>query len=74
MTVRIGVVGAGRMGKLHSRVLSEMLEVELACVVDTNIDAAGEVGKQYDAPALNDLAQAVELVDAVIVAVPLTGV
>ena len=36
MSFRVAVVGAGRMGKLHARVLSEMPQAELVCVVDTN--------------------------------------
>jgi predicted dehydrogenase len=70
MSVRMGVVGAGRMGKLHCRVLSEMPEVELTCVVDTNPRTAKAVAEQYDAVALNDVADALELADAAIVAVP----
>ena len=36
MSFRIAVVGTGRMGKLHARVLSEMDDAELVCVVDSN--------------------------------------
>jgi predicted dehydrogenase len=71
MSVRIGVVGAGRMGKLHCRVLSEMAgQATLACVVDADLATATEIAKQYGVPALADPAQAVDLVDAAIVAVP----
>ena len=40
MSFRVAVVGVGRMGKLHARVLSEMPEAQLVCVVDTNLAAA----------------------------------
>ena len=70
MSVRMGVVGAGRMGKLHCRVLSEMTGVELVCVVDAAAAAAAAVAAQYGAIALNRAEDAVERVDAAIVAVP----
>ena len=70
MSLRIGVIGAGRMGRLHCRVLSEMPDVELACVVDANERAAKEVAAQHNATALTSAAEAVDRVDAAIVAVP----
>ena len=57
------------MGKLHCRVLSEMTETELACVVDTDAAVAEDVTGKFNAPAVS-AAQAVELVDAVVVATP----
>ena len=70
MSVRIGVIGAGRMGRLHSRVLSEMPQAKLACVVDTDPEAAAEVARTYRTTALATPAEAVDIVDAVIIAVP----
>jgi predicted dehydrogenase len=70
MSFRVAVVGAGRMGRLHARVLSEMAQAELACVVDTNAAAARAVARQRGCEALGDAAEAVERVDAAIIAVP----
>ena len=70
MTLRLGVVGAGRMGKLHCRVLAALDGAQLACVVDANPDVAAAVAKEYGAAALSDPQQAVALVDAAIIAVP----
>jgi len=70
MSFRVAVVGAGRMGKLHARVLSEMESAELTCVVDTNPAAADAVARQRSCRALRDPAEAVALVDAAIIAVP----
>ncbi len=70
MRVRVGVVGGGRMGRLHCRVLSEMPQAELACVVDTNPEAAEALGGQYKVPAVGGAEEAVGRVDAAIVAVP----
>ncbi len=70
MSFKVAVVGAGRMGKLHARVLSEMSDAELICVVDTDVSAAQAVAKQRDCVALSDPAEAVGLVDAAIIATP----
>jgi len=67
---RVAVVGAGRMGKLHARVLSEMDNAELVCVVDINEPTARAVAKQRDCEALTDVRDAVDKVDAAIIAVP----
>ncbi|HDR4695479.1 Gfo/Idh/MocA family oxidoreductase [Bacillus cereus] len=38
MTIRIGVVGFGSAGKQHIHALNEMEEVDLACVLEKNLD------------------------------------
>jgi predicted dehydrogenase len=70
MSVRLAVVGCGRMGKLHARVLSDMPDVELACVVDVNPAAAAALARQYRCLGLTDVASAVERVDGAIIATP----
>ncbi|MFP4140919.1 MAG: Gfo/Idh/MocA family oxidoreductase [Planctomycetota bacterium] len=70
MSFRVAVVGAGRMGKLHARVLSEMDNAELVCVVDANPATAQAVAKQRDCEALSDVRAAVDQADAAIIAVP----
>lgn len=70
MSFRVGVVGAGRMGKLHARVLSETSGTELVCVVDINAAAANALAKQRNCKALTDVNEAVGLLDAAVIAVP----
>ena len=70
MACRIAVVGAGRMGKLHARILSEMPAAQLACVVDINPAVAQGVAKQRNTVALSEAAAAVPICDAAIIAVP----
>jgi len=70
MSFRVAVVGVGRMGKLHARVLSEMDRAELVCVVDVDPATAQAVAKQRDCKALTNGAEAAELVDAAIISVP----
>ena len=70
MSFRVAVVGCGRMGKLHARVLKELPGAPLACVVDANRSVAEALAKQYDCQALSDPAEAVGLVDAAVISVP----
>ena len=70
MSFRVAVVGVGRIGKLHARVLSEMDRAELVCVVDTNASTARTVSRQRHCVGLCDVAEAVDMVDAAIIAVP----
>ncbi|MBT3201207.1 MAG: Gfo/Idh/MocA family oxidoreductase, partial [Phycisphaerales bacterium] len=70
MSFRVAVVGTGRMGKLHARVLSQMEDAELVCVVDADEANAKDVAGQRDCLAFTDVNDAVELVDAAIIAVP----
>ncbi|MBL7132999.1 MAG: Gfo/Idh/MocA family oxidoreductase [Phycisphaerae bacterium] len=70
MSFRVAVVGAGRMGKLHARILAQMEQVQLVCVVDTNPGAADALAKQRSCKPLYEAAQAVDMVDAAIIAVP----
>ncbi len=70
MSFRVAVVGAGRMGKLHARVLSEMDQAELVCVVDINPAAANALAKQRSCKALYEITEVLDMVDAAVIAVP----
>lgn len=70
MSFRFAVVGCGRMGKLHARVISELESAELVCVVDNNLSRAQAVAKQRDCEAFENVQDAVGKVDAAIIAVP----
>ena len=58
------------MGKLHARVLSEMDQVELVCVVDSDAAVADAVARQRNCKSFTNVDDAVGLVDAAIIAVP----
>lgn len=52
MTVRIGVLGVGRIGKMHAElVASQVPGASLAMVQDINADAATAVGAQLGVPS-----------------------
>ena len=68
--LRTAVIGAGRMGQLHSRIYSRMDQVELVAVVDSDKAKAKAVTDEYGGQPYEHPEQIVELVDAVTVAVP----
>ena len=70
MSLSIAVVGAGRMGKLHARVISEMPDAELAAVVDAQSAVAEAVARQRQCPHFSRAEDAVAVADAAIIAVP----
>ncbi len=70
MALRVAVIGCGRMGKLHARVLSEMAAAELVGVCDADRDAAEAVAAQRSCEAFTRVEDLVDRVDAAIVSVP----
>ncbi|HMK98298.1 MAG TPA: inositol 2-dehydrogenase, partial [Acidimicrobiales bacterium] len=51
--LRVGVIGTGRIGKLHARLLSSQVPgAELAAVADSVAALAEEVGQSFGAPAV----------------------
>lgn len=71
--LRVGVVGVGNMGRHHVRVYSELAKegkVELVGIVDTNLERAREIAKQYKVKAFQDYRELISKVDAVSIAVP----
>jgi predicted dehydrogenase len=68
--IPVGVIGCGRMGRLHARVLSQMPRVKLIGVVDANAHSADETAKQYNCEAFTDAQRLLPRVKAVTIAVP----
>jgi UDP-N-acetylglucosamine 3-dehydrogenase len=71
--VRLAVIGVGRMGTNHVRVLSEMENVRLAAVCDANREAAEKVARRFLVPAcymdIEELTSR-EKLDGVVIAIP----
>jgi predicted dehydrogenase len=66
----VGVIGTGRMGRLHARVYSQMPQLKLVGVYDANPEAAAEAAEQYDTKAFTDLGELLGQVSAVTIATP----
>ena len=68
--LRTAVIGAGKMGRLHSRIYSQMKQVDLVAVVDTELSKAQELVSEYGGKAFSDAREVIDLVDAVTISVP----
>ena len=69
--LRVGIIGAGIMGRLHARIVSEHPRAQLAGICDTNAIRANELARQYSVPAFSAVPELLhQPLDAVIIAVP----
>lgn len=68
--VRIGLIGLGRMGQNHLRVLSLLKGVELAFIADTDEAVAQRLGAQFDVQAVSDVNPVLASADAVVICTP----
>ena len=68
--VRIAVIGAGHMGRLHASKVAASPGATLAGVADIHAERAEAVGREFGAPAAVDMGELLAHADAAIVAVP----
>jgi predicted dehydrogenase len=68
--VRVGIIGLGRMGRNHLRVLSLLKAAEIRFVFDTDGDTTDKLASLAGVPALASLDAGLGEVDAVIIASP----
>lgn len=68
--IRVAVVGAGKMGTYHAKLLGKTPDVDLVGVCDTNVWKAQLAAWQSNTVAVRDYKDVLSRVDAVIVAVP----
>jgi len=69
-SIRAGVLGVGRLGSAHARLLAESPQFELCGLYDRDPDRAATVAGQSGSRAYDSPEGLVEGVDAVVVAVP----
>jgi len=67
--LQIGLIGAGSMGALHARVITQSLDADLACVVDPSENAGDLIAERFRTQYAPDL-DGFEGLDAVIIASP----
>lgn len=68
--IPVAVVGAGRLGSIHSRVVAGIEGARLAAVVDTDLARAKSVAEKYGATAYADVKDLPADIRAAIVATP----
>ncbi|OPY69226.1 MAG: Inositol 2-dehydrogenase [Syntrophorhabdaceae bacterium PtaU1.Bin034] len=54
MSLKLCLVGAGHMGRIHARKLARMKDVTLTCIVDVNEHQAGNVARECGVPEYRD--------------------
>lgn len=72
MSVRVGVVGTGYLGRLHARVLTEIAEAQVVGFVETNDSVAAEVESALKIKRYPSVAALAKDVECAVVATPTT--
>ena len=70
--VKIGVLGAGHLGKIHLRLLKEIEGYEVIGFYDPNMDLAAQVSAEFGVPHFGSEEELIDLCDAVDIVTPTT--
>ncbi|HSP12263.1 MAG TPA: Gfo/Idh/MocA family oxidoreductase, partial [Salegentibacter sp.] len=68
--LKVGVLGAGHLGKIHLRLLQESEKYELVGFYDANPENAKKVSEEFNYKAYSDLDKLIQAVDVVDVVTP----
>ena len=68
--IRTAVIGAGKMGAIHTKVYSELPQSELVAVVDTDAKRVKRLSGKYNCEGFADYRELLGKVDAVTIATP----
>ncbi len=68
--LRTAVIGAGKMGQIHTKVYATLPQSELTAIIDTDYKKAKKLAKKYKCSALKEPADILDKVDAVTIATP----
>lgn len=68
--IRTSVIGAGKMGAIHTKVYSILPQSDLVAVVDTDIDKARKLARKYKCTAFANCSDILDKVEAVTIATP----
>jgi predicted dehydrogenase len=72
MTIRVGVIGTGYLGRLHARVLTEMPEAQVVGFVEPSQACASEVASSLNLKCFGSVAALAGEIECAIVATPTT--
>jgi len=68
--VRIGVLGAGHLGKIHIKLLKEIKDFEFIGFYDLDKENAKNIAKEFNTKAFDDIEDLLNAVDAVDIVTP----
>ncbi len=63
--LKIGIIGTGYLGNLHTKLLKEVMRAELVGVYDKDVEVAGEAAEKYNVKAFAVLEDLLNEADAV---------
>ena len=66
--LKIGVIGTGHLGKLHTKMFTEIENCELVGIYDSNSEQAKNVSEEFKVSAISSIDELLDKVDAVSVA------
>jgi predicted dehydrogenase len=72
MQIRIAVVGAGHLGRIHARILASLPQFVLQAVVDPVESQRRQVAAEFHTTAFAEVTDVLDHVDAVVIAAPTT--
>ena len=70
MLIRVGLIGAGVMGRAHAQALSSVPQAQIVAVADPLLERARELANRYRAQAYADYRDLLDDVDAVWICTP----
>lgn len=68
--LKIGVLGAGHLGKIHIKCIKEIAAYELVGFYDADPEAAKKVSEEFGVKAFNEIEELIEAVDVVDIVTP----
>lgn len=68
--LKIGVIGAGHLGKIHLRLLKEIPTFELIGFYDSSIETAEKVSTDLNVPYISDISELIRSVDVLDIVTP----
>lgn len=68
--LKIGVLGAGHLGKIHIKLLKQIEAYELVGFYDANPEAAQKASEEYQIPAYESIEELVDAVDVIDIVTP----
>ena len=63
--IKVGVIGTGHLGKIHTKLFKEIENCELVGIYDQDFERAKQVGEEFKVKAFDDLGKLLDEVDAV---------
>jgi len=70
MSVKVGVIGVGAIGRNHARIYSELESADLVGIYDANEELARSIAEEFGTVALSSIEELAEKVDAASVSTP----